>query len=71
MAETQQSTGAGHVARAYFEAIAARDLDAMTEFYEVGGTGEIHGLVELTSPTSSRPSPTSASRSSTSSPRAT
>jgi predicted ester cyclase len=54
MMETQQSTDAGSVARAYFEAIAARDLDAMTDFYEVGGTGELHGLVELTAPDSYR-----------------
>lgn len=45
-----QATDAGRVARAYFEAVAARDLDAMTGFYEPGGTGEIHGLVELTVP---------------------
>jgi steroid delta-isomerase-like uncharacterized protein len=45
-----QVTDSGSVARAYFEAIAARDLDAMTGFYEPGGTGEIHGLVELTVP---------------------
>lgn len=38
------------VARAYFEAVARRDLDAMEPFYEEGGTGEIHGLVELTVP---------------------
>lgn len=44
----------GSIARSYFEAVAARDLDAMTEFYEVGGTGEIHGLVELTAPHSYR-----------------
>jgi len=54
MAGTRQAIEAGSVARAYFEAIAARDLDAMTEFYEVGGTGEIHGLVELTAPHSYR-----------------
>jgi steroid delta-isomerase-like uncharacterized protein len=54
MTDTQQSTAAGSVARAYFEAIAERDLDAMTGFYEVGGTGEIHGLVELTAPHSYR-----------------
>jgi predicted ester cyclase len=35
-------------------AMSARDLDAMTAFYEVGGTGEIHGLVELTVPDSYR-----------------
>jgi len=50
MASTDQATDAGSVARAYFEAVAARDLDAMTEFYEPSGTGEIHGLVELTVP---------------------
>lgn len=54
MTATQQSTTAGSIARAYFEAIAARDLEAMTEFYEVGGTGEIHGLVELIAPHSYR-----------------
>lgn len=54
MAETQQSIDAGSVARAYFEAIAAQDLDAMTDFYEVGGTGELHGLVELIAPDSYR-----------------
>ena len=44
----------GSIARSYFEAVAARDLDAMTSFYEVGGTGELHGLVELTVPDSFR-----------------
>jgi predicted ester cyclase len=38
------------VARGYFEAVARRDLDAMTAFYEPGGSGEIHGLVELQVP---------------------
>lgn len=50
MPATQQPTEAGSVARAYFEAIAARDLEAMTGFWEPGGTGEIHGLAELTAP---------------------
>jgi hypothetical protein len=36
MPVTQQPTEAGSVARAYFEAVAARDLDAMTGFYEPG-----------------------------------
>ncbi|MET0558960.1 MAG: nuclear transport factor 2 family protein [Solirubrobacterales bacterium] len=44
------STDAAVVARAYFEAVARRDLDAMEAFYEPGGTGEIHGLVSLTVP---------------------
>jgi len=49
-AETEQTSEVGAVARAYFEAVAARDLDAMVGFWEPGGTGEIHGLVELTAP---------------------
>lgn len=52
VAPSQSETGS--IARSYFEAVAARDLDAMTAFYEVGGTGEIHGLVELTVPHSYR-----------------
>ena len=54
MSATEQSNEAGAIARAYFEAVAARDLDAMTAFYEPGGTGEIHGLVELVAPHSYR-----------------
>lgn len=38
------------VARAYFEAVAKRDLEAMEAFYEPGGIGEIHGLVSLRVP---------------------
>jgi predicted ester cyclase len=38
------------VGRAYFEAVGRRDLDAMESFYEPGGIGEIHGLVELQAP---------------------
>ena len=44
------STEAASVARSYFEAIAAQDLDAMVGHWEPGGTGEIHGLVELVAP---------------------
>jgi steroid delta-isomerase-like uncharacterized protein len=50
MAAESQANDAAAVARAYFEAIERRDLDAMTAFYEPGGTGEIHGLVELVVP---------------------
>lgn len=50
MAVSQLSTETGSIARAYFEAVAARDLDTMVSYYEPGGTGEIHGLVELTAP---------------------
>ena len=54
MPATEQPTETGAIARAYFEAIAARDLEAMVGFWEPGGTGEIHGLVELTAPHSFR-----------------
>jgi steroid delta-isomerase-like uncharacterized protein len=50
MPVTEQPTEAGALAHAYFEAVAAQDLDAMVAFWEPGGTGEIHGLVELTAP---------------------
>ncbi len=49
MAETQ-TTDAASVARAYFEAIAERDAEAMMTFWEPGGIGDIHGLVELRAP---------------------
>ena len=54
MAAGSQPTQAATVGRAYFEAVGRRDLDAMTAFYEPGGTGEIHGLVELHVPDSYR-----------------
>lgn len=47
---TSEATDVAAVARAYFEAVGRRDLDAMTAFYEPGGVGEIHGLVSLTVP---------------------
>ncbi len=50
MPTIEQPTEAGVVARHYFEAVAERDLDAMVSYYEPGGTGEIHGLVELIAP---------------------
>jgi steroid delta-isomerase-like uncharacterized protein len=49
-----EATDAGTVARAYFEAVGRRDLEAMTEFYVPGGVGEIYGLVRLEVPTSYR-----------------
>lgn len=51
---TSEATDAATVARGYFEAVGRRDLDAMTEFYEPGGTGEIFGLVNLVVPDSYR-----------------
>jgi predicted ester cyclase len=47
---TEQSPEVGSVARSYFEAIARQDLEAMVNHWEPGGTGEIHGLVQLTAP---------------------
>lgn len=47
MSATEQTTDPASVARAYFEAVGARDVEAMMGFWEPGGTGEIHGLVEL------------------------
>lgn len=55
MAVSSEPTETAGVARAYFEAVGRRDLDAMEAFYELGGTGEIHGLVELTVPGTYRP----------------
>lgn len=50
MSATDQATDPGTVARAYFAAVGARDVEAMMGFWEPGGTGEIHGLVELRAP---------------------
>lgn len=55
MAASSEATDVAAVARAYFEAVGRRDLDAMTAFYEPDGTGEIHGLVELRVPDTYRP----------------
>jgi len=50
-----EKTDSAAVARAYFEAVARRDLDAMESFYAPGGTGEIHGLTELRAGDTYRP----------------
>lgn len=38
------------VGRGYFEALAAKDLDAMTAHWEPGATDELHGLASLRAP---------------------
>ncbi len=38
------------IAKAYFEAIAARDTGAMMELWEPGGIGYLHGMAELRAP---------------------
>lgn len=48
--QPQAVEDAAAVARAYFAAVADRDLDLMESFYAAGGSGEIHGLVELRVP---------------------
>ena len=50
MATNSEATDAAAVARAYFEAVGRRDLDAMTAFYKPGAPDEIYGLVELRVP---------------------
>jgi steroid delta-isomerase-like uncharacterized protein len=41
---------AAAVGRAYFEAVAARDVDAMAACWEPGGIDELHGLASLRAP---------------------
>ena len=41
---------AAAIGKAYFDAVAARDVDAMTAFWEPGGTDELHGLASLRAP---------------------
>jgi steroid delta-isomerase-like uncharacterized protein len=50
MSASATSTDTASVARSYFEAIGRKDVDAMVAHWEPGGTGEIHGLVELIAP---------------------
>lgn len=54
MATVGEASDTAAVAEAYFAAVADRDLDAMTAFWEPGGVGEIHGLTELVAPDSYR-----------------
>jgi predicted ester cyclase len=49
MAEQKPKT-TSQVARAYFTAIAERDLDAATALWKPGGKDRLHGLAELTAP---------------------
>ena len=50
MATTAGATGAASIGQAYFEAIAAHDLDAMKACWEPDGIDELHGLAELRGP---------------------
>ena len=56
MAEAKTETkpkrkkGAKTVAKEYFEAVGAQDLDKMVSMWEPGRTGRIYGMVELEAP---------------------
>src|SRR5262249_13515253 len=50
MAVSSEPIEAEAVARAYFEAVGRRDLEAMEPVYPPGSIRVIHGLVELTVP---------------------
>lgn len=48
--EGERTSETGAIARAYFEAVARQDLDAMAACWEPGSPDVIHGLAELTVP---------------------
>lgn len=48
--EGSQPTDPASVARGYFGAVAARDVEAMASFWEPGSRDVIHGLVDLRVP---------------------
>lgn len=48
-AETAEKT-TEEIARSYFEAVAARDIEAMIEHWDPEGGGYIHGMVDVTVP---------------------
>jgi predicted ester cyclase len=54
MPESTKSAGkpktTAQIAKAYFAAIAAKDLDAATALWKPGGKDRLHGLAELTAP---------------------
>ncbi|HSI81694.1 MAG TPA: ester cyclase [Solirubrobacterales bacterium] len=47
---TTRKKGAKAVARSYFEAVAARDVEAMVEHWEPGGIDHVHGIADLRVP---------------------
>ncbi len=54
MAASSEQSDAASVARAYFDAVARRDLDAMEACFEPGAVDQLHGLAELRVPGSFR-----------------
>jgi predicted ester cyclase len=47
---TTRRKGPKTVARSYFEAVVARDIEAMIEHWEPGGVDHLHGIAELRVP---------------------
>lgn len=50
MATAAKATDAATVGKAYFDAVGAKDLDAMTALWEPGSMDEIHGLASMRAP---------------------
>jgi steroid delta-isomerase-like uncharacterized protein len=50
VATAAKATDAAAVGRAYFDAVAARDVDAMAACWEPGSVDELHGLASLPVP---------------------
>ena len=50
MATAAGSTDVAAIGKAYFDAVAARDVDAMTACWEPGCIDELHGLASLRAP---------------------
>jgi steroid delta-isomerase-like uncharacterized protein len=50
MASASGPTDAATVGRTYFDAVAARDVEAMAACWEPGGVDELHGLASLRAP---------------------
>jgi steroid delta-isomerase-like uncharacterized protein len=50
VATAAKATDAAAIGRAYFDAVAAKDLDAMAACWEPGAIDEIHGLVSMRAP---------------------
>jgi steroid delta-isomerase-like uncharacterized protein len=49
-AATASATDAAAIGRAYFDAVAARDVDAMAACWEPGAMDELHGVASLRAP---------------------
>lgn len=50
MATTEKAETVAEIARSYFEAVAARDVEAMLAHWDPEGGGYIHGMVDIRVP---------------------